>query len=96
MAQKTPAKKVQKALSGPNAEPADVFQCCTGTGGNHTHGPPGLDPHRKGSAWSITNMPPDIAELAIDRPFNRDMKVFLSCLIISVLKKYVLCNELTV
>jgi len=34
------------------------------------------DPHRKGSAWSITSMPPDIAEMAIDKPyFSANVKV---------------------
>jgi len=67
----------KKSTAPSNAASVDVFQCCKGSGGssNHNHGPPGLDPHRKGSAWSITNMPPDIAELAIDRPVNVDMKV---------------------
>jgi hypothetical protein len=29
----------------------------------------------KGYLWTITNMPPDIAEYAIDKPVNTDVKV---------------------
>jgi hypothetical protein len=43
--------------------------------GSKDRSDPNKDPHRKGSLWTITNMPPDIAEYAIDKPVNTDVKV---------------------
>lgn len=65
----------QDAKSKVPSVASDVFQCC-----DKDHTPSGneaKDVHRAGSAWSITNMPAEIAQFAIDAPIDYDAKVGL-------------------
>ncbi|XP_021947193.2 serine/threonine-protein phosphatase 4 regulatory subunit 4 [Folsomia candida] len=62
----------QDAKSKVPSVASDVFQCC-----DKDHTPSGneaKDVHRAGSAWSITNMPAEIAQFAIDAPIDYDAK----------------------
>jgi hypothetical protein len=75
MAQKPAgSSKTPPAVAGPSKGMVPSKQAFKMQDGSKDRSDP-KDPHRKGSLWTITNMPPDIAKYAIDKPVNTDVKV---------------------
>jgi hypothetical protein len=76
MAQKAAGSpKTAPAIAGPSKGVVASKQAFKIQDGSKDRSDPNKDPHRKGSLWTIINMPTDIAEYAIGKPVNTDVKV---------------------